>query len=72
MKDEWKYMRGLLTVKVKAKSEDTGKFIYFNFDCIADEKLDNYDFGEYLDDVIRALANLRRAYKPEIIGITKI
>ena len=65
------WQRGALTAKVRARDERTGKFISFTVDFEANEELDDYDFCDYLGDAVRALANLRKAERPEVVDILK-
>lgn len=68
-KELWYSQRGWLKVKVRAEQEESIEKI--EFDCVvfvADE-LSNYDVLEYIDDLIRPIAYLQKAYRPEVIDV---
>lgn len=69
-KEIWYSQRGWLRVKVCAEREEDNKKIEFEFDVYVEEELSNYDVLENIDDLIRPLAHLKRAYRPEIIDVS--
>ena len=69
-KEFWYSQRGWLMVKVCAEREDDNKKIEFEFDVYVEEELSDYDVLENIDDLIRPLAHLKRAYRPEVIDVS--
>lgn len=65
MKNEWKYMRGLLRILIKARKQETEKYTVIQIEIDVDHELNNNDFIDYLNDLIRALSNLKGANNPD-------
>ena len=69
--NEWKYCTGDLLIKVKAIDHE-GRYRTFEVRTYRAQEVDNYDFIENMDDLLRAAAALRNYYKPEIVLVTEV
>ena len=68
----WYSQRGWLRVKVQAVLEENEKKIEFEFDVYVVDELSNYDVLENIDDLIRPMSYLRKAYRPEVIDVQAV
>lgn len=70
-KNLWQYMAGNLRVKVKARDENE-KFATFEFTCFASEDVNWYDRFYALEDVARAMCELRDWNFKEIVDVNEV
>ena len=68
---KWKFCTGEILVQVKAIDHD-GRFRTFDVRTFRDKTVDDYDFFEALDDLVRASATLRNCYRAEIVHVEEV
>ena len=70
-KDLWKYMEGHLRVKVKARDENE-RFACFEFECVSNSSVSWYDRSCALEDVARAMCELRGWNFKDIVDVNEV